>query len=255
MQRPFNGLAAPIQIQMLDAVSSIGADVVMSGELGDLYFAAFPIVVLDLLRAGRWRTALQCVRAFDQDWSYRYGFTAKVVARGLTPSFALDLRERTRDRPPWLVRPSGIRVREERSDSAYLRKLLLARADPAEVPERMSVEAGARLIWPFADRGVLDVALQLPGRLRVPMPPKMVLERAFLAGHEEGLVKASISPLARALAPAYQRDFPSAYGGDSLGEQRGLVRRPEPADLDDERWTWETLDLVGLEMWLSTMVR
>jgi len=83
----------------------------------------------------------------------------------------------------------------------------------------------------------------------------MVLERAFLEGHEEGLVKASISPLSRALVPAYQRDFPSAYGGDSLGVQRGLIRRPERADLSDERWTWEALDLVGLETWLRAMVR
>ena len=252
--RPVHGVTGPIQLAAYDAIRTADADVVMSGEMGDLLFAAFPVALLDLLRRGHLRAFARGVRAFDERWMYGYGFTSKVLLRALAPRWVLARRERTRARPPWQIQDGEVRVRAERSDAEYLRSLLIDGAEATESPERLFAHAGARLSWPLADRRVVDVALRLSPELRLPIPvPKPVLEDAFLRDHAGGLVKASIGGYVDRLVAEYVSDFPSAFGPGSLAARNGLVMPSGLTLASDPRWRRSAADLAGLEMWLRLM--
>ena len=179
--RPVNGVGAPIQLAMYDVIRELQPDVVMSGEGGDLLFSAFPIAILDLIRHGKLRRAIETARAFDRTWGYAYPFVAKVLVRGIAPRALLVARERSRERAPWLVRPARVRVRTDRSDAGYLRHLMTEGSDMTESPERLFQAAGASAVWPLVDLRVVDVALRFPVELRLPYPaPKQVLDAALL---------------------------------------------------------------------------
>jgi hypothetical protein len=249
--RPVNGVGGPIQLAMYDAIRACEAEVVMAGEGGDLLFAAFPIGILDLLRRWKLRRALATVRSFDRQWAYGPRFVAKVLLRGMSPRWLLEARERRRPRPPWLIPPTDIRVRVDRSDEGYLRSLMSEGSEATEVPERWFRHAGATMVWPLLDLRVVDVALRFPVELRLPFPtPKPVLDEALLGERGRGLVKASLAGYVEPLIPAYRGNFPTAYGAGSLGVQSGLIRSDGLEAAGDTRWKWQAADLAGMEIWL-----
>ena len=249
--KPVNGVGGPIQLAMYDAVRALEPDVVMSGEGGDLLFSAFPIGILDLMLRGRMRAAMQAARAFDREWTYGYPFVAKVLLRGLAPRAVLAMRERRRQRAPWLIPPGRVRVRSDRTDAGYLRHLMVEGSDATEAPQRLFQAAGATMAWPLVDLRVVDVALRFPVELRLPYPaPKQVLDEALLGERGRGLVKASLADYIGTLLPVYRAHFRAAYGEGSLGVQQGLVRPVGSAATGETRWSWESADLAGLEMWL-----
>ena len=63
-------------------------------------------------------------------------------------------------------------------------------------------------------------------------------------------MKASLSAYVGSLLPAYRADFPSAFGAGSLSARMGLVLPEGLVAAGDARWSWQTADLAGLEMWL-----
>lgn len=249
--RPVNGVGGPIQLAMYDAIKACDAEVVMSGEGGDLLFAAFPIGILDLLRRGKLSRAMATVRSFDEQWMYGPRFVAKVLLRGVSPRWLLEARERRRPHPPWLSPPTDIRVRVDRSDEGYLRGLMSEGSDATEVPERLVRHAGATFVSPLVDLRVVAIALRFPVELRLPYPtPKPVLDEALLGERGRGLVKASLAGYVESLPAAYRADFPSAYGAGSLGARMELTLPEGLGAAGDKRWSWQAADLAGLEMWL-----
>jgi asparagine synthetase B (glutamine-hydrolysing) len=252
--RPVNGVGGPAQLALYDAIRAHDVEVVLSGEGGDLLFSAFPVGLVDLLKRGRIGAALSAARAFRREWVYPYSVSAKVVLRAMTPTTILAFRERRRPYPPWLFPPAAPRVRAERSDKEYVRNLMIETSEANEVPERWYEHAGARLSWPLLDLRVVKTALRFPVELRLPDPaPKQVLDQAFLGQHSDALVKASVQPFARALAPRYLIDFPEAYARGSLAVALGLVWADGLGAARESRWGWHVADLAGLEMWLREL--
>ena len=250
--RPFQGVGAPIQLAVREALEDIGADVVLAGEGGDLLFMAFPVAVFDLLRERRFAESLQAARNFHRLWTRPYWVTAKVGIRAITPRFFVQARERFRRHAPWLLPANLPTVSHVRSDRSYLLDLVSAGAtNSAETPERVFSFSGARLAWPLLDQRVVSLALALPVSLRVPVPgPKPVLSAAALEGIDEGLVKAPLGGFVRALVENSLAEFPTTLGRGSLAANLGLVRKEGLAHVGDVRWAWEAADLLGLEIWL-----
>ena len=229
----------------------------LAGEGGDLLFMGFPIAVYDLLREGRVGASIQAARNYHRLWTRSYAVTAKVGLRAISPRPILELRERLRSRPPWLVEPARRPVQPIRTDRMYLLDVLkTGLGSSAEVPERVFGHSGATLAWPFFDLRLVRLALRLPPLLRVPIPrPKPVLEAALLLGHAERLVKAPLGGFVRDLLLNTLSEFPNALGRATLAADLALVRREGLGRVGDLRWAWEAADLLGLEIWLRERER
>jgi asparagine synthase (glutamine-hydrolysing) len=247
--------AFPIALAMRAAVTDAGATLFMQGEGGDPLFAAHPVAVLDLARAGRLRASVSAARAFRRRWIYSYPLIAKCAVRALTPRSLLDARERARPRPPWVV--PVVRSRDPvgvpRNSRGWLIRFLLylGSSDYLEMSTQLWERAGVEYACPLYDQRVVRAALRLPVELRVPFPyPKPALG-ALLAEHAEFRVKADYGPYMRALADTLRRDFPWLFDGSSLSREGGFVRggwlEASSARLG---FTNGLLDLVTLEMWL-----
>jgi asparagine synthetase B (glutamine-hydrolysing) len=254
---PVQAVAIPIQLAICDAIRSIEAEVVLAGEGGDLLFMGFPITVYDLLREGRVGESIRAARNYHRLWTRSYAVTAKVGLRAISPRSILELRERFRSRPPWLVEPARPSVHPIRTDRMYLLDVLKnGLTGSAEVPERFFEHSGATLAWPLFDLRLVRLALRMPPLLRVPIPrPKPVLEAALLRGHTERLVKAPLGGFVRDLLLNTLSEFPNALGRAKLAADLGLVRREGLGGIGDLRWAWEAADLLGLEIWLRERER
>ena len=254
---PLQVVGIPIQLAICDGLRSIEAEVVLAGEGGDLLFMGFPIAVYDLLREGRVGASIQAARNYHRLWTRSYAVTAKVGLRAISPRPILELRERLRSRPPWLVEPARRPVQPIRTDRMYLLDVLkTGLGSAAEVPERVFGHSGATLAWPFFDLRLVRLALRLPPLLRVPIPrPKPVLEAALLRGHAERLVKAPLGGFVRDLLLNTLSEFPNALGRATLAADLALVRREGLGRVGDLRWAWEAADLLGLEIWLRERER
>jgi len=254
---PLQVVGIPIQLGIYDGLRSIEAEVVLAGEGGDLLFMGFPIAVYDLLREGRVGASIQAARNYHRLWTRSYAVTAKVGLRAISPRPVLELRERLRSRPPWLVEPPRRRVQAIRTDRMYLLDVLKhGLGSSTEVPERVFGHGGAALAWPFFDLRLVRLALRLPPLLRVPIPcPKPVLEEALLLGRAEGLVKAPLGGFVRDLLRNTLSEFPKALGRATLAADLDLVHREGLGSVGDLRWAWETAGLLGLEIWLRERER
>jgi asparagine synthetase B (glutamine-hydrolysing) len=254
---PMQVVGIPVQLAICDGLRSIEAEVVLAGEGGDLLFMGFPIAVYDLLREGRVGASLQAARNYHRLWTRSYAVTAKVGLRAISPQPILELRERLRSRPPWVVEPARRPVQPIRTDRMYLLDVLKAGlGSAAEVPERVFGHSGATLAWPFFDLRLVRLALRLPPLLRVPIPrPKPVLEAALLRGYAERLVKAPLGGFVRDLLLNTLSEFPNALGRATLAAELALVRREGLGRVGDLRWVWEAADLLGLEIWLRERER
>lgn len=231
--------------------------IVMEGTGGDA-FAASPIASLDLLRAGHPRDALTAVRATRSRWVYDYPTQAKVIARGLTPTPMLRLRERLRRQPPWAI--PGLtrgfdRLSAPRSNRDLLARLFLwlGGEGGAEATARLYRPWGITSTYPFRDRRVIRMLVGLPPAVLLPTAtPKPLLTDAFLGTWDESRVKADQSEWLRAMARRAWQDFPDYYSASARVARGGLIR-PEGVRIPvGATWEVHSLRLVPTEAWLRS---
>ena len=245
----FPQATAPMQI-----LADARVRVVLNGEGGEPLFSASPVVVLDLLRAGRAREALVAARTFDAEWTYPFPVTVKAAIRAMLPTGVLRFRERLRPVPPWLKRSVQRPldpVTAPRSESrSLLTSIRPAGGTAYDLDERLGAIHGLEIASPLLDLRVVRVAMNMRPTSRAPVPePKPILARAFLRGLPGERRKVSFYEYYLRLAHAAWKTVPEVFGPGSRLARRGLV---DGSIVQDHRGDWpiESLALVPVEMWL-----
>ncbi len=253
---PLGFPAFPLAFSLRDAAAAAGAEVFLDGQGGEPLFSAAPVAVLDLVRAGRWPTALRAARGFHRSWTYEYPVLAKAAVRALLPRRLIEMREALRPIPPWVAGPVP-RDRDPatapRSARAHLVRSLVdsGMTSDTELWERVFQAAGVEYASPLLDLRVVRLALALPVGLRVPAPsPKPVLASGLLDGFGATRQKARFTSYFGRLAESLRASFPWAFGPRSLLVERAFVRGEGLHALGDRRWGVSALGLVPPEMWL-----
>lgn len=254
---PLGYPAFPLSISLADAAREVGAEISLTGHGGEPLFFAPPVAMLDLVRGGRIGEAVAAMRAYRHQWIYPYRVQAKALARALLPHGIMRLRERMRPVAPWVGPPIPREVDPHTAPSSAREHLIAALLTPwgysDHLEERLYQRRGVELAHPFLDMRVVNLALALPVRLRVPMPaPKPVLSRAFLGRWEASRVKMVFSTYYFRLAESTISDFPWLAESDSLSAASGFVLPGEIGKAADPRWMLEFLSLVPVEAWLRT---
>ncbi len=243
-------------IDNVNAVQARGCTMIMDGLGGEL-FAAHPVSVLDLIRGGDGRSALNAARAFQHRWVHPYDVQLKVALRALAPRALIEWREDLRRRPPWAlpgVRQIFDQARAPRSDRDYLVHFLGwigGGSGMGELTERLYRPAGLTWTAPFFDRRVIRAAMSLPLAWRLPEPgPKPLLGEAFLGEWDKTRVKADQSPWISASAAHAVSTLQGYVSEQSEVVRTGLARPSGLAPTKDGRWDVEWLRLVTVESWL-----
>jgi asparagine synthetase B (glutamine-hydrolysing) len=241
-----------IDLAFRDAVAEIGAEVVLSGEGGDLLFHASPIALLDLVRGGQARAALGAARNYHRYWRYPYTVLAKICARAGAPDRVVAARERVRRHAPWLITPARPVLAHPRSDRTNLmRSLGDDQLDIASPLQRLLQEVEAIVSWPLCDLRVVDLSVRLPTRLRIPYPgPKPVLAE-ILRDRGPALPTSRLPAYIRVASRAALHDLTNPLGATSLAVTGGLVRSAGLTAVADPRWARDAMNLMGLEIWLT----
>ncbi|HKZ75910.1 MAG TPA: asparagine synthase-related protein [Actinomycetota bacterium] len=247
--------AFPLSLSLVQAAVDAGAQTYLDGMGGEPLFSAPPVVVLDLIRRGRFQAAIVAARNYQRLWTYPYPMHLKAAVRALMPRPVLAIRERHRPVAPWVGEPvpRGIDpVTAPRSARAHLISALLRVGGPVEdAIARPFAHQGIEYTHPLLDLRVVSLALSLPAALRAPVPgPKPVLAADLLTSFDSDRIKMTFPAYFQRLARGLQGDHADMFGPATASVRAGLVRPGGLRDVASSRWAWASLALVPVEMWL-----
>jgi asparagine synthase (glutamine-hydrolysing) len=249
--------AFALTLRVRDAAAEAGVRVMLDGEGGDDLFAGAPAVILDLLKAGRLRSAARAFRSFAEHDGHSYAVLAKRLLWAASPGERLGgIRGRRQKPPPWLGLPlekPPVRGVMGSSRADVVRELLNWGDDPQpEQLNRLFRSRGMEVSSPFLDQRVVELALALPAQLRAPLPrPKPLLGYAFLGGLDASRSKRSLEPYSKRLGGSLARDFSALCPGMPEIVSRGFVKGPPEFDtLFLPEFGDAAMRAIGLEAWL-----
>ena len=254
---PLVASAWTLYLRTRGLAETAGVDVLLTGDGGEPLFQASPRSVVDLMRQGRVRDAVRASRNYHRLWTYPYRVQAKGALRLIAPRHLLEVRERVRPIPPWVVdristkRGPLLEFWNERS--RLVRALTTPETYSHDYGERLGRRHGIGHASPMLDLRVLRVVLGLPLELRAPVSaPKPALHGAFLQAEAPGRVKMSLAAYFQHVALTLQREQRDLFAPDSLSVRAGFVR-PEGLDaIGKPEWLHESANLAVVEMWLRT---
>ena len=247
--------AFPLALAMVDAAAAGGADVLMDGTGGEPLFSASPVVVVDLIKRGRFSDAVTCARVYDRKWTYDTKFIVKTAARAVAPRTLLGLREQARRVAPWVVqdRCRAVDVDAPRTARQHLVASLAeqGRSDSGRLFQALSHDSGLEYAAPLLDLRLVDLALRLPDDQRAPLPHPKPVYAKVLGDLERTRRKTRQTRYFKYLAHMFQRDHPGCFDPRGVLASTGLVEVQWLPAVADDRWYIDSLPLVPLSAWLQ----
>lgn len=238
-------------LTLLDAAIRTGAEVYLDGEGGEPLFDAHPVILRDLLRAGRSREVWRTVRGFRQHHKTSARRLLSAVAGPIWPNLA---RRPPDDRPPWVPGPGVAAKPRYTSDRQRVCESLILRGQLSlpELWERMLSSANIEYASPLLDLRVVQLAMALPPEQRLPISgAKPVLRRVLLGSLSSSRVKMIFTPYYTSYARSLQRSRPELTSHAKLAARQRLVSSEELRHATSAMWALQAMRLAALELWLG----
>jgi asparagine synthase (glutamine-hydrolysing) len=207
---PFFHTALALQVRLNEAARAAGARVLLDGNYGDSVVSYGNLRIAELVRAGRWVTAVRETAALTREMTPRWRIAPRLFwhfgLHPLTPEPVRRLRHAWRnrgrlDRPAWalgsFIHPDFARRMEAelglshrrhgppplmRTEADLLRfEVGRARTRP-ELYNQLAAAAGVEQSHPYLDRRVVEFCMGLPSEQRLSGGWTRIIVRRAMAG-------------------------------------------------------------------------